>query len=94
MLIVSNRLPFSIDAGDPVTIHPSSGGLITAVHALLAGSSGAWLGWPGTDESEAVNEALAAYSRDGGFSYEPVFLTEQQRDRFYRGSGLVLHRDE
>ena len=93
LVIVSNRLPFNVEIneGRPI-FQPSAGGLVTGLASFReardqAGTIPAehlWVGWPGAsiDESlqpEVIREALAK------FRSFPVFLTEEQMERFYLG---------
>ena len=93
LVIVSNRLPFNVEIqeGRPL-FHPSAGGLVTGLASFResreqAGALPAehlWVGWPGgsIDESlrkQVIQESLARFR-----SY-PVFLTEEQMERFYLG---------
>ncbi len=92
-MIVSNRLPFNVEVQDgrPV-FHPSAGGLVTGLASFRESrqptaalpAEHLWVGWPGAsiDDSlrpEVIREALARFR-----SY-PVFLSEEQMERFYLG---------
>ena len=92
LIIVSNRLPFNVDVDDGrIVFHPSAGGLVTGLASFRESrkqGSGLpaehlWVGWPGRVEAsrqdEVAREALARFQ-----SY-PVFLTEEQMERFYLG---------
>ncbi|MBX7059878.1 MAG: bifunctional alpha,alpha-trehalose-phosphate synthase (UDP-forming)/trehalose-phosphatase [Leptospirales bacterium] len=87
-LIVSNRLPFSIQrAGAEFRLTPSVGGLATGIRAFLAGRPEAgrlWIGWPGLEldgENQLRFDALLRREHDAA----PVFLTEAQMRDFYHG---------
>ena len=93
LVIVSNRLPFNLVIEDGhVVFHPSAGGLVTGLasfqesreHDAALPSERLWVGWPGSsvDDSlrdQVTREALAKFQ-----SY-PVFLTEDQMEKFYLG---------
>ena len=93
LVIVSNRLPFNLAIEDGhVVFHPSAGGLVTGLasfqesreHDAALPSERLWVGWPGSsvDDSlrdQVTREALAKFQ-----SY-PVFLTEDQMEKFYLG---------
>jgi trehalose 6-phosphate synthase/phosphatase len=91
LVIVSNRLPFtvSLEDGKP-RFESSSGGLTTGLSSYLEKSRGAgepfdylWLGWPGaTIESNRIPEVEAYGQR---FRAAPVFLSEESAERFYHG---------
>ncbi|CAN5707317.1 trehalose-6-phosphate synthase [soil metagenome] len=86
MILVSNRLPITISGhGGGLTIEPSSGGLVTALRPLLRDSAGVWVGWTGTDESESIVDRLKAHSKETNFALAPVFMTAEERQRFYSG---------
>jgi trehalose 6-phosphate synthase/phosphatase len=93
LVVVSNRLPFTIQENDGnLRFTESAGGLVTglktALDALAPSSlqlSGyLWVGWPGTAVAE---DRKGEVRRKAGseFSSHPVFLSEQEMDRFYFG---------
>jgi len=87
--VVSNRLPFRVDAkgdGKPV-IRPSSGGLVTAMSPLLQerGIAGKWFGWAGAGEEEGLDEALRTRSSTDNFEVGTVSLTKEEIQRYYLG---------
>ncbi|MGH9523343.1 MAG: trehalose-6-phosphate synthase, partial [Terriglobales bacterium] len=63
MVIVSNRLPITIERRDgECRALPSSGGLVTALRPVVGSRRSVWIGWPGSGESReelqrAVNSA-------------------------------------
>lgn len=93
LIIVSNRLPFTVSfkAGTP-EFNVSSGGLTTGLWSYLerrAVGSGErpdfqWLGWPGASVPPEHEEAVQAYAAKE-FKALPVFLPEEQMDHFYHG---------
>lgn len=86
MIIVSNRLPITIACHDgQLKIEPSSGGLVTALRPLLHDSAGVWVGWTGTDDSEAIEQLLLEHSKASNFAMVPVFMSDEERQRFYYG---------
>jgi trehalose 6-phosphate synthase/phosphatase len=91
LLIVSNRLPFTLSdkSGKPELVE-SNGGLVTALGAYLdarkkdPGFEYAWVGWPGAylhGQRQAEASALAV-SRH---SSHPVWLFSEDTDKFYHG---------
>ena len=49
LVIVSNRLPITVQRTDEGLIqHRSAGGLVSALDPVLAQRGGTWVGWPGT----------------------------------------------
>ena len=93
LIIVSNRLPFTVSFQEgPPAFNVSSGGLTTGLWSYLdrgAASPGErpdflWLGWPGASVAPEHEEAVRAYAAKE-FKALPVFLPEEQMDRFYHG---------
>lgn len=86
MLIVSNRLPVTMEEGaEGPVLAPSSGGLVTALRPLLRDCAGVWIGWTGTDSSPQVERLLHEYSRRSSFALKPIFMTAEERASFYSG---------
>ena len=93
LVIVSNRLPFTVVNGDDgPQFKVSSGGLTTGLWSYLErGAGGAeqrpgfvWLGWPGATVAPKDERAVRAYA-EKEFKAVPVFLPEDKMDRFYHG---------
>ena len=85
-VVVSNRLPVTIESKpDGFHVDPSSGGLVTALRPLLNDCAGVWIGWTGTDESPEIEKVLGEYSRQSNFELKPIFMTAEERSRFYCG---------
>lgn len=93
LVVVSNRLPFNvhIENGE-IVFKPSAGGLATGMAAALAGipreaslvDNYIWVGWPGSSIEEAMRPVLNERALNE-FNAVPVYLTEQEMDRFYLG---------
>ena len=85
LVIISNRLPVTIDKKDgALFFHPSAGGLATGLNSLKDHYERIWIGWPGTvpnskEEAEGVEKNL---EKDGLI---PVFLTQNEIDAYYEG---------
>lgn len=85
LVIVSNRLPFQlVDQSGSSQPCMSTGGLVTALRRVLDTHRGVWIGWPGVSESDAAIAAIKGV-RHNSFRFEPVFLSAEERDRFYLG---------
>ena len=93
LIIVSNRLPFTVvneDGGPQFKV--SSGGLTTGLWSYLERGAGGsderpeflWLGWPGTTVAPKDEAAVKAYA-EKEFKALPIFLPEDRMDRFYHG---------
>ena len=86
MILVSNRLPITISGNDGnLKVEPSSGGLVTALRPLLLDSAGVWVGWAGTEKSEEIDRLLQEHSTKANFALAPVFMSAEERLRFYYG---------
>lgn len=86
LLIVSNRLPVTIHSEHgQISVHPSAGGLATAMKGPHRDSDALWVGWPGevgrvSDEQlRQIGKALADQR------LVPVPLSSNQVKRFYEG---------
>jgi len=84
-IIISNRLPVSIaKENGTFTLNPSNGGLATALQNLYLADNGYWIGWPGyipgTTEEQLYLTDLLTKER-----LIPVWLNEEQIERFYNG---------
>jgi len=86
LVVVSNRLPIVLTRdGGEWRVERGSGGLVTALAPVLKDRGGLWIGWPGTTESEGVNEALEGLDPTVGYSLVPVHLTLEEQAEYYRG---------
>src|ERR1017187_3886674 len=93
LIIVSNRLPFTVVKEDGgLQFKVSSGGLTTGLWSYLEGGAAGseerpefvWLGWPGASVAPEDEPAVKAYA-EKEFKAQPVFLPEERMDRFYHG---------
>ena len=86
LIMVSNRLPFALDAAgeDLWTVTPAVGGLVSAVEPVLRDRGGTWIGWPGI-AGKIPQGPLVDATRDAGYNVVPVALSETERDEFYYG---------
>jgi trehalose 6-phosphate synthase/phosphatase len=85
MVIVSNRLPVTIDPRErSCRILPSSGGLTTALRPVVSAQPAVWVGWPGADDSEHVQAAIDSIS-NAQLTLAPVFLTAEEKRDYYFG---------
>jgi trehalose 6-phosphate synthase/phosphatase len=93
LVVVSNRLPFTVSfkEGAP-QFKPSNGGLTTGLWSYLDGKAPdgterpeyLWMGWPGASVPPEHEAAVRAYGGEQ-FMSSPVFLPEESMDRFYLG---------
>ena len=93
LIIVSNRLPFTVSLDkDELEFGESSGGLVTGISTFLDSykyhfprqEEHIWLGWPGSSVPEEFKAQVQkeAISRCGAY---PVFLSEKEMEQFYWG---------
>ena len=78
LIVVSNRLPFTIVKKDgEVYFKESSGGLVTGLTSFLDSwdNDYIWIGWPGAVPSEADRQELRRKAM-GRYCAYPVFLPE------------------
>ena len=86
LLIVSNRLPFTVErlAGQ-LTLRPSGGGLATGLRPWHEQGDGLWIGWPGHEmpaadgDREDLDRMLRAHR------VAAVHLTQDHVERYYEG---------
>ena len=91
LLIVSNRLPFTVSRReDKLVFRASPGGLVSGLAAYLessqhnnSGSGYLWIGWPGIDVDETSREALS--SRLANQKAKPVYIESKSMEQFYQG---------
>jgi trehalose-6-phosphate synthase len=92
VLVVSNRLPFSVQRTDQgVELVASAGGLVSALSGYLQRRKleqpdveFVWTGWAGADLSAEETERLRADAREKHGAY-PLSLDAADMDRFYHG---------
>jgi trehalose 6-phosphate synthase/phosphatase len=91
VIIVSNRLPFTVSRdGDALSFEQSGGGLVSGLSAWLAtlGSrrtySYAWIGWPGISVPSELRGELESVA-ETRFNAHPVYLTDEEMNQFYQG---------
>ncbi len=92
LVVVSNRLPFTVSFKDgSPEFKPSAGGLTTGLWSYLDRQAvdGAerpdylWMGWPGTSIPAEQENAVRSYGEK--FKSSPIFVPEENMDRFYLG---------
>jgi trehalose 6-phosphate synthase/phosphatase len=93
LVIVSNRLPFTVSFREGMPrFRASSGGLTTGLWSYLEHGTTEpgkrpdflWLGWPGASIAAEHEAAVREHGRQRFKAY-PVFLSEESVDRFYHG---------
>jgi trehalose 6-phosphate synthase/phosphatase len=84
-IIVSNRLPVSIERKDGKLLYaPSAGGLATGLGSIYKQGNNIWIGWPGLylheDSEKAEVESVLKEE-----NMAPVYLTKEDIEKFYEG---------
>lgn len=83
-VVVANRLPVDrVNTPGGPEWRRSPGGLVTALHPVLAAHRGTWVGWAGTPSAEG-EPAIPGFELDG-FQIAPVPLTPGEIERYYEG---------
>ncbi len=82
IVVASNRLPFTFSrSAKGLERQRSTGGLVTALEAVVRKRGGTWVGWPGIDLGE--DERIS--SRGDPYRVRPVLLTRNEIARYYHG---------
>jgi len=88
LLIVSNRLPVSVERDeDGLHFHSSTGGLATGLSSLRESSEGiVWIGWSGiASDTLSETEQEEVESRLSAEGYLPVPLSAEEVESYYEG---------
>lgn len=93
IIIVSNRLPFTVEqSGEGIHFKESVGGLATGLRTLLTSGQSSisresalmWVGWPGSTILDETRDEVRSKALSE-FNCCPVFLSEQDLENFYQG---------
>ncbi|MEJ2110775.1 MAG: trehalose-6-phosphate synthase, partial [Acidobacteriota bacterium] len=93
MIVVSNRLPFTIKGkSEDLRFIPSVGGLSTGISSYLDSHNNSsshsrnfmWVGWPGSVIDPAWRKEIKSKSL-AEFNALPVFLSEENIENYYLG---------
>jgi trehalose 6-phosphate synthase/phosphatase len=86
LILVSNRLPFSVQrSGDGgIEIRPSAGGLAAGLREVHAAGRSLWIGWPGM-EAQSEEERAHIDRELEPHHLVPVHFTTDEMERFYGG---------
>jgi len=85
LVIISNRLPVTINREEGELIyHPSAGGLATGLNSLDTDIDRLWIGWVGTPiDNEWERASIQKDLKKDGLV--PVFLSAEEIELFYEG---------
>ena len=93
LLIISNRLPFSLKIKDKkIEFKESAGGLVTGISSYLESMKSSsfttmehiWIGWPGVAVDQKLEDKIEKKLSSDLNAY-PVFLAEECMENFYHG---------
>lgn len=85
IIIVSNRLPVTINRKDgELFYYPSAGGLATGLNSLDKSIERLWIGWPGRAVEDPFERASISYQFEKD-NMVPVFLSQEDVEMFYEG---------
>ena len=85
IIIVSNRLPVTIDRKEGQLIYyPSAGGLATGLNSLDKSIEKLWIGWPGKAVEDGYERDTISLQFQQDDMY-PVFLSQKDVELFYEG---------
>lgn len=93
VLIVSNRLPISVEKVAGKLVYSTSlGGVATGLSSYVRKRGNSWLGWPGIANEKLTEADRQAITKElKKHRCTPVFLTKRQVDGYYNGySNRVL----
>lgn len=86
LIIVSNRLPVSVERTEEGLVYqPSVGGLATSLSNLLEDSEMLWLGWPGITPANEQEENELKTTLASKYGCVPLSLPPDEFDKFYTG---------
>lgn len=81
---VSNRLPVKITStNEEITYQASEGGLSTGLSSVFSEMDSLWIGWPGMEVQEKLQDRVAYDLRNKNL--HPVFLDAKEINKYYEG---------
>ena len=79
---VSNRLPITIKENN---IHPSDGGLVSALEGVSEDFDLFWVGIAGEKSSDTAKQNLLKKKLEKNYNYLPLFLEKKEIENYYDG---------
>jgi trehalose 6-phosphate synthase len=58
---------------------------VTALAPVMQKNGGLWVGWTGSDDVMTPSELIEEFSNDQAFRLQPVFLSREEVEKYYRG---------
>lgn len=84
LILVSNRLPITLEAGESgVRVDPSPGGLAAALRDVHDRSRGLWIGWPGSTATLKAAQRAEVDALLANNGLVPIHLSSREVSRFY-----------
>ncbi len=85
LIIVSNRLPLTLDIQDDlINVEKSAGGVATGLDSLDVSYEKHWIGWSGIyTDNKGTEEKLANHLKN--YDFHPVFLSKEDVELYYEG---------
>ncbi len=86
LLIVSNRLPVTMNRRDGnLILEPSAGGLATGLGSIYRTRDSVWVGWPGVSRERVAKHRKEVEARLAEDRFCPVWLTQHDIENHYYG---------
>jgi trehalose 6-phosphate synthase/phosphatase len=86
LIVVSNRLPVTVEASESgFSYSPSVGGLATSLNALRSDLEMIWLGTPGLNVPDPTEQKVIKEALQDEFDSIPVFLDAETFKAYYSG---------
>src|SRR5437870_6071047 len=86
IVLVSNRLPVTIEwIGHTPVVQASGGGLVTALAPIVRESGGCWIGWTGTEYEQKLPGLINKWGAAHNYSLRPIFMSSAESESFYKG---------
>jgi trehalose-6-phosphate synthase len=85
LIVVSSRLPITIEiTDDGYRYKKSSGGLVSAINSLIGSIDFVWIGWPGISV-QLSQQTQMSVELEREFKCVPVFIPEDIASNYYNG---------
>ncbi len=86
LLVVSNRLPFTITRREnKIRLNPSVGGLATGLSSLSKSYDNVWIGWPGIAVERVKEQKTRIKRKLTRENCYPIFIKQYDLEQYYYG---------